>query len=356
MLNNSRRNLRAGFYAVAALGVLLFTAQAFSAETRVVVDSAGRRVEVPAKIERIFAAGAPAGVFIYTLAPEKLINWNLPLSPEQRTYMPARYAELPALGRLTGRGNTSSVETVLAARPDVILDYGTINPTYVSLADRIQKQTGVPYLLFDGAFDHVGAAYKSAGTALGVSERAGELSRYAERVLADVDKRLARVPPAKRPLVYYARGPRGMQTGLKGSINVESIERIGARNVAGERIGQGSLVTVSPEQLLMWNPAIVITAEAAFAAIAATDDVWKSIKAVRGRHLFVAPEVPFPWLDSPPSVNRLIGLKWLGRVLYPDAFPEDIRAETRSFYSLFYNRAPDERQLNELLSGTGAAR
>ena len=121
-----------------------------------------------------------------------------------------------------------------------------------------------------------------------------------------------------------------------------------------ERIGQGSLVTVSPEQLLMWNPEIVITAEAAFAAIAATDDVWKSIKAVRDRHLYVAPEVPFPWLDSPPSVNRLIGLKWLGRVLYPEAFPEDLRAETRSFYSLFYNRAPDERQLNELLSGTGA--
>jgi len=356
MLSHPRRNLRASFYAVAALGVLLFTAQAFSTETRVVVDSAGRRVEVPAKIERIFAAGAPAGVFIYTLAPGKLLNWNLPLSAEQRAYMPARYAELPALGRLTGRGNTASVETVLAARPDVILDYGTINPTYVSLAERIQKQTGVPYLLFDGAFDQIAAAFKSAGTALGVNERARQLSRYAERMFADVDKRLARVPAQKRPSVYYARGPRGMETGLKGSINVESIERIGARNVAAERIGQGSLVTVSPEQLLMWNPEIVITAEAAFAAIAATDDVWKSIKAVRGRRLYVAPEVPFPWIDSPPSVNRLIGLKWLGRVLYPEAFPEDLRAETRSFYSLFYNRAPDERQLNELLIGTGRGR
>ena len=260
------------------------------------------------------------------------------------------------LGRLTGRGNTANVETVLAVRPDVIFDYGTINPTYVSLADRIQKQTGVPYLLFDGSFDKIAAIYKSAGAALGASERGGLLSSYAERVLAEVDKRLARVPPEKRPLVYYARGPRGLQTGLKGSINVESIERIGARNVAAERIGQGSLVSVSPEQLLLWNPEIVITAEAAFAAIAATDDVWKSIKAVRDGRLYVAPEVPFPWLDSPPSVNRLIGLKWLGRVLYPEAFAEDLRVETRNFYSLFYHRAPDERQLNDLLSGTGRAR
>ena len=84
---------------------------------------------------------------------------------------------------MTGRGNTASVETVLAARPDVILDYGTINPTYVSLAERIQKQTGVPYLLFDGAFDQIAAMFKAAGAALAVNERAGQLSRYAERML-----------------------------------------------------------------------------------------------------------------------------------------------------------------------------
>src|SRR5882757_5686913 len=89
MLNNTRPSWRVGFYAVAVLGVVLCSANVFGAETRVVVDSAGRRVEVPAKIERIFAAGAPAGVFIYTLAPEKLLNWNLPLSAEQRAYMPA---------------------------------------------------------------------------------------------------------------------------------------------------------------------------------------------------------------------------------------------------------------------------
>jgi iron complex transport system substrate-binding protein len=103
------------------------------------------------------------------------------------------------------------------------------------------------------------------------------------------------VPSEKRPLVYYARGLRGFQTGLKGSINVESIERIGARNVAAERIGQGSLMSVSPEQLLAWNPEIVITAEAAFLAIVATDEVWKSIRAVRSGRVYVAPALPFPY-------------------------------------------------------------
>ena len=338
------------------LAIVLLATAAFAADKRIVVDSTGRRVEVPAKIERVFAAGGPASVFLYTLAPEKLLGWTSQVTPEERAYIPAQYAGLPAVGRLTGRGNTANVEVVLASHPDVILDYGTINPTYISLAERVQKQTGVPYLLFDGAFDRIAAVYKSAGTALGVSETAGQLSRYAERLLADVDKRLARVPPEKRPLVYFARGPRGFETGLKGSINVEIIERIGARNVAAERIGQGSLVSVSPEQLLMWNPDIIITTEPVFAVTAATDDVWKSMKSVRSGRLYVAPRLPFPWLDSPPSVNRLIGLKWLGAILYPEMFREDLRSETRNFYGLFYHRTPDERQLSELLGGTVRSR
>src|SRR5215470_4812701 len=250
------------------IAVVFLATIALGADKRMVMDSAGRRVEVPSKIDRVFAAGGPASVFAYTLAPEKLLGWTSPLTPEERAYIPDRYAGLPVLGRLTGRGNTANIEAVLASHPDVILDYGTINPTYISLAERVQKQSGVPYLLFDGAFDRIPAVYKSAGAALGVNEAAGHLSHYAERLLADVDKRLARVPPDRRPLVYFARGPRGFETGLKGSINVEIIERMGARNVAAERIGQGSLVAVSPEQLLMWNPDVIITTEPSFAATA----------------------------------------------------------------------------------------
>jgi iron complex transport system substrate-binding protein len=334
----------------------LLESLAFSADKRAVVDSAGRKVEVPAKIERVFVAGGPAAVFIYTLAPEKLLNWNLPLTAEQRAYLPSRYGALPVLGRPTGRGNTASVETVLAARPDVIFDYGTINPTYVSLADRIQKQTGRAVSTFRRLVRQDRRDLQVRGSGARRERERWTIVELRGAVTCRSRQTLSAGAAGERPLVYYARGPRGLQTGLKGSINVESIEHIGARNVAAERIGQGSLVSVSPEQLLLWNPEIVITAEAAFAAVAATDDVWKSIKAVRDGRLYVAPEVPFPWLDSPPSVNRLIGLKWLGRVLYPEVFPEDLRVETRNFYSLFYHRAPDERQLNDLLSGTGRAR
>jgi iron complex transport system substrate-binding protein len=163
------------------------------------------------------------------------------------------------------------------------------------------------------------------------------------------------VPPEKRPLIYYARGPRGFQTGLKGSINVESLERIGARNVAAEHMGAGGLVTVSPEQLLAWNPEVVITIESELLESARFDEVWKSIKAVREGRLHVAPTKPFPWLDFPPSVNRLIGLKWLARVLYPQSFSADLREATRRFYALFYHQPVDDRQLDVLLKRSGRA-
>src|SRR4029453_11867724 len=89
------------------------------------------------------------------------------------------------------------------------------------------------------ALSQIPRAYIAAGESLGVGERAKELARYAEGLLAEIDERLAQVPAEKRPLVYYARGPRGLQTGLKGSINVESLERIGARNIAAERMAPG---------------------------------------------------------------------------------------------------------------------
>jgi iron complex transport system substrate-binding protein len=337
--------------ALAVVGLVLLLARAApAADTRSVTDSAGRRVDVPARVERVYAAGGPASIFLYTLAPEKMLGWNRPPSPEERAFVPARYAELPTLGRLTGRGNTANVEVVLAARPDLIFDYGSLTATYRSLADRVQQQTGVPYLLLDGSLSAIPRAYALAGDLLGVPDRGRELARHAERLLADTDRRVEGVPADRRPSVYYARGPKGLETAARGSINVESIERMGARNVA-DRLGQGGVAAVSPEQVLAWDPEIVIAMEPAFAASVRADPVWKSVRAIREGRVYLVPQAPFPWIDFPPSVNRLIGLRWLGRVFYPDRFPDDLRQQTRAFYTLFYHQAPTEAQLDALLAG-----
>ncbi len=84
------------------------------------------------------------------------------------------------MGRITGRGNTANLEVVLALKPDLIPDVGSVNPTYVSLADRVQQQTGIPYALLDGRFDGISLGYRTLGDLIGRREQGRALARNAE--------------------------------------------------------------------------------------------------------------------------------------------------------------------------------
>ena len=94
------------------------------------------------------------------------IGWNLKPREADLPYLLPSVRNLPEIGRLTGRGNTANLETVMAAKPDVIMDFGSVNETYVSLADRPQNQTGIPYLLIDGRFDNTVGALRMLGPPL----------------------------------------------------------------------------------------------------------------------------------------------------------------------------------------------
>src|SRR5205807_5870839 len=100
-----------------------------------VTDSAGRAVAVPARLERVFPAGPPAAILLYTLAPDLLLGWPRANSAEEREFLLPDIGARPEVGRLTGRGNTANLEAVIALKPDLILDVGYVDPTYVSLAD-----------------------------------------------------------------------------------------------------------------------------------------------------------------------------------------------------------------------------
>jgi iron complex transport system substrate-binding protein len=337
--------------AALALLLILFPAIA-GAQTRVFTDSAGRQVTVPTRIERVYAAGPPASVLVFALAPDALIGWTSPFRAAERPFVPQRYAAIPTLGRLTGRGNTANVEVVMAAKPDVIVDYGSINPTYVSLADRVQAQTGIPYVLIDGSFAAMDRAIEMMGDLLGVPARANELRTFADVTLRMVD--VARTGE-KPPRVYYARGPNGLQTGLASSINVEIIERVGGVNVAAS-LGRGGLAQVSMEQVLAWDPEVIVTIDQNFYESVWRDPLWQDIAAVRTRRVYLSPAVPFGWVDFPPSINRLIGLHWLSWVLYPERRPTDPAAIVRDFFRMIYHQTPSDQQIADLLRGSGLTR
>jgi iron complex transport system substrate-binding protein len=331
---------------IAGLSAAVFAPRYASAQT--VNDAAGRSVPVPAKVSRVFPAGPPAAILLYTLAPEMLIGWPRANRPEECAYMLPEICTRPEVGRITGRGNTANLETVLALKPDLILDVGSTSSTFVSLADRVQEQTGIPYALLDGRFAGIAKTYRSLGELIGRREDAERHALYAEDTLQTILGRVDPIATGERPRVYYARGPRGLATGLGGSINVETIELI-SRNVAGET--QGGLANVSIEQILVWNPEVIVTIDQEFAATVRNDPSWASVKAVRDNRVHLSPKMPFGWVDFPPSVNRLIGLWWLAKILYPQRFPEDLRTLTRDFYSLFYHVTPTAAQIDHVLAG-----
>jgi iron complex transport system substrate-binding protein len=313
-----------------------------------VTDATGRALAVPEKVARVFPAGPPAAILLYTLAPDLLLGWPRPNRPEECMYMLPNICTRPEIGRITGRGNTANLEGVIALRPDLILDVGSTSATFVSLAERVQQQTGIPYALLDGRFDAVAPTYRKLGELVGRKNDAEKLARYADDTFRVISDRTASIAPAARPRVYYARGPRGLVTGLGGSINVETIEML-AQNVAGAN--KGGLANISIEQVLLWNPDVIVTTDQDFAATVRGDPAWASIKAVRDNRVHLSPKMPFGWVDFPPSVNRLIGLRWLAKILYPDKFPEDMRVLTRDFYTMFYHRTPNDAQIDHVLAG-----
>ncbi len=334
----------------AALAALALVAAPALAQ-REMLDAAGRYVVVPAKVERVYAAGPPASLLVYAINPDKLLGWTRALRADEAPFFPDKYAQLPELGRLTGRGNTANVEVLLKARPDLVVDVGATAAVFASLADRVQQQTGLPYLLLDGRFEAIPDTLRALGHAMGDQAAAERLAEYCERALREVQARVAQVPPEKRPRAYYGRGPQGLQTALGGSINAQVMEFLGAHNVAGA--ARGGLAVVSLEQVLAWNPEVIFTNDPNFYREVRRDARWGALAAVRAKRVHLSPHLPFGWFDFPPGANRIIGLYWAGKILYPELFPEDLRAKTAEFYRLFYHRAPSAAQLDQLLGEPG---
>ena len=323
-----------------------------TSQARTITDSAGRAVEVPGEVTRVFAAGAPASILVYALKPEALLGWPRALRDYEKPYIAEPYRELPETGRLTGRGGGANLERVLALQPDLIVDFGSVRDTYIDLADRVQEQTGFPYLLVNGRFEQTAASIRLVGEALGVPARGDALAADVEATFAALEAVLGAVPESERPRVYMARGPDGLETGLKGSINTEIIERAGGRNVA-DVPGRYGLVQASPEAVIVANPDTIVTWDRIFFSRIWADPLWQEITAVREGRVYLSPTAPFGWIDRPPSVNRMMGLKWLAGLFYPERWSGDLREDTAAFYRLWYHVDLDDAELDRLLEWAG---
>ena len=314
------------------------------------VDSTGRRVALPPQVARVMAADPAGAVIVFMLNPAKLIGWPHPLTRGQRAYLPAKYARLPVIGPL-GTGNAATLADAARRRhPDLIVAMSQASPEAAALADQVQRQTGIPYIVLDDGIENASELLRKLGTILGVDRRGRDLRNYVEHALSALRGKLLISPASSRPRIYYGRGPDGLETGLAGAPAVANLEQSGAVNVAAELGGpRGSMIRVTPEQILAWNPSVVIAENRRFYNALHRDRRWRSLAAVQKKRVYLAPDEPFGWIDDPQGVNRVIGLYWLASVLYPDAVEQDLRVLVREFYDKFYNVKLSDKQLEALV-------
>lgn len=325
-----------------------------AAGEREITDMAGRTVVVPDEIETVFSSSTVTAIFMYTLAPDKLLGWNYELNELEKSIILEEYHDLPNWGM----GDSINYEAVIAADPTIAVNVGTINDKMISDCDKLSKSLGVPVVAVDGDLSASAEAYRFMGELLGEEEQAEKLASYAEKTFADIEK--MEVPEDKKVRIYYGNGEDSLETAPAGSAHGQIIDMVNAVNVADLEMGEGSRVQISAEQLLAWDPDVIVVngepkadmsgASAAEAILANPD--YASLKAVQDQQVYGTPNTPFSWMDRPMGPNRIVGIRWLSGLIYPEYLNYNVDEEVKEFFDLFYHVQLTDEKLENIYSGT----
>lgn len=328
-----------------------------TAETREITDMAGRKVTVPAaeNIESVFSAGPVAAIFLYMVVPDKLLGWNYELNDVEKSIILDKYQDLPNFGM----GDAVNYEAVIAANPTIAINSGKINDAMVSDCDALSESLGIPVVAVDNKLNNSAEAFRFMGELLGVEDHAEELAQYAEQVFTDINA-LSDIPEEKKVSVYFGNGEDSLETAPRGSQHAQILDAINAVNVADLELGDGSRVQISAEQLLAWDPDVIVVngePKADKSGNSAAEDIlsnpdYASLKAVQDQKVYGTPNAPFSWVDRPAGPNRLIGMRWFSALIYPEYIKCDINEEIHKFFDLFYHVDLSDEQLENVLKGT----
>jgi len=310
-------------------------------ETVTVTDDCGRTVTVPASITRIAPSGSVAQMILTAIAPDLLAGLSGTPGSGQLRYLPDWYVDLPTFGQFYGSKSTLNLESVLAADVQIIIDLGDKKAGHAADMNKIQRRCGIPTVFFETTLDKFAGAYRTLGVLLGREERGEQLAAYIENTVETARTLAAAIPEEERLTVMYGSGSTGLNCNARGSVQADVLELVGAVNavVVPEKelsnAGGGNIINM--EQLYLFDPDVILLAEGGPYAHLAEDSAWSQLRAVREGRYYEIPCLPYNWLSSPPSVNRILGIWWLGNLLYPEVFDYDVAEKVVEFYALFYS-------------------
>lgn len=320
-------------------------------ETRIITDSAGRQVEIPTDITRIAASGSTAQMILMPIAHDLLAGLASSPSTAQMPFFPEEIRYLPTFGQFYGNKANLNMESLIDARPQVIFDLGDAKETVADDMDRIQKQTGIPTVFIEADLPHMAAAYRTLGDILGRREQAEPLAAFIEKTTAMAQENSAMIPQGQRLSVLYGTGSTGLACNAAGSVQSTVIDLVGGVNaiVTEEISNRGGGTTVSLEEVYSVEPdVIVLSSGGPYDTLAQGE--WVGLSAVQAGRYYEVPYLPYDWMSSPPSVNQVLGVWWLGNLLYPALYDYDMVQVAQEYYRLFWHYDLTGEEAEQMLS------
>ena len=320
-------------------------------ETTVFTDDAGRDVTVPANITRIAASGSTAQMILMTLVPELLVGLASSPSTAQRPYFPAEMWTLPTFGQFYGSKANLNMEALIDAEPQLIVDLGDAKENVRSDMDGIQKQTGIPTVFLEATLEEMPQAYRKLGRLLHRGAEAEVLAVYLEQTLAMAAENSAKLPQDARKTVLFGTGATGLACNAEGSVQADVLPLVGARNaIHSEEISnRNGGTTVNLEEVYACDPDVILLAAGGpYDTLAESE--WSGLTAVKNGTYYEIPNLPYDWMSSPPSINRVLGIYWLGNLLYPELYDYDMVEKAQEFYRLFWHYELSAEEAEQLLA------
>ena len=309
-----------------------------SVETREFTDSTGRTVTLPASITKIAISGPLSQIYILPLAGDMLVGVSTAYAEDAQSYLPAYIYEKAEIGQLYGGKGEMDLEALLAAAPDVVIDIGEAKKTTADDLTALTEQTGIPFIHIDATVATAPEAYRILGKLLDREEKAEELAAWCEDTYAMISAMMEQVDAdGARKTLLYCLGDKGVNVIAKGSFHAETINFMSENlAVVEDVVSSGAGNEVDLEQILLWNPDVIIFAPDSCYEDIASSEQWQSIGAVSRDAFYKTPSGPYGWLSSPPAVQRYLGMLWLGELLYPGYAEYDLQEQVTEYYKLFY--------------------
>jgi len=321
-----------------------------AAQSRYIIDAAGRQVTIPSQVTRVADPWHANNATVLMLGgADKLVATSVQAQrqPWLRKLYP-RILEVPAAFNAAGEVN---IETLIGAKPDVILmAYDGTLPKWIAAAGSYH----IPVVLMpNSSLDDLKATARMTGKVLGEKE-----SKVAEDYVRYFDDNIRKVTQVTSTLTKSAR-PKVLHTSSAGVLTVDGRKTVidDWINVAGgvnaaDVVGNGR--PVSMEQVAAWNPDVIIVGTAPNQqnrqAILG-DPRWQEIKAVRDGKVFVNPSGAYLW--DRHSAEAALQVLWAAKLLHPARFTAlDVNKETKAFYARFFHHALSDSELTSIMNAT----